>query len=468
MSYFLEKDEDCPQASWQKITRKTVDPITFYCIPNVEHAPRIEDCSYETTGMAWSEPRIPLDPDLFPKKKKNGSSRPSLGAKKSSSKKLTPTDFAPWESSSSSHHGSSHDKMDKKSSSSHSKSRPKYLRSASENSSKTSVTSTKSSSSSNTHRRSSSSHIPASPASTSSSSDKKKSKKKLSETRSSVQDLKSKFGGAQSSSKSTGESRASFQDSKAKFEAALKKSETSPNRIIDGDAKPTLGSFLKTMADDAAKSKTPSAMGDEHSIGSRSLASLSIADRSNAEMSKSEKQLFNKSKHHKPKRKPRTGGGDGSSSSSNQKQEMGALNKFFNASTIAEGDENLMDDTMEIEVSDAHSVMSGSTLGTKSITERSIAERSANETRLKNRPKGSGRAGGPLNAFMEVSERSLSLDDIGPVVKKLRFQEGHEVREIPYPTASMYEDLFWDEDELAEFRYEAFMEEAGLDINDFG
>lgn len=219
---------------------------------------------------------------------------------------------------------------------------------------------------------------------------------------------------------------------------------------------------------------------DDHSIGSRSLASLSIADRSNAEMSKSEKELFNKSKHHKVKRKNRTGSshrrgskdfGNDDSTSDNDIPGMAALNKYFNASTIAEGDEDLLDEAVEIEVSDSHSVMSGSTLGSKSITQLSIAERSTNEARLKNKNKsalkGGGRAGGQLSAFLEVSERSLDVNDIGPVVKKLRFQDGHEIREIPYPTASMYDDLFWDEDELAEFRYEAFMEEAGLDINDF-
>jgi hypothetical protein len=64
----------------------------------------------------------------------------------------------------------------------------------------------------------------------------------------------------------------------------------------------------------------------------------------------------------------------------------------------------------------------------------------------------------------------IDIDDIGidiEIEKKLRFTDGHQEFEIPYPTNSMYDDLFWTEDELADFRYTAFLEEAGLDVDEY-
>jgi hypothetical protein len=69
----------------------------------------------------------------------------------------------------------------------------------------------------------------------------------------------------------------------------------------------------------------------------------------------------------------------------------------------------------------------------------------------------------------DEDETSLTLDEIGkPEVKKFRIdEECNEQFEIPYLTNSMYDDLFYGSEELADFRYEAFLEEVGLDINEY-
>ncbi len=54
------------------------------------------------------------------------------------------------------------------------------------------------------------------------------------------------------------------------------------------------------------------------------------------------------------------------------------------------------------------------------------------------------------------------------VVKCVRFKDEHEMNEISRLRNSMIEEMFWASEDLANFRYEAFMEEAGLDIEEFG
>jgi hypothetical protein len=72
-----------------------------------------------------------------------------------------------------------------------------------------------------------------------------------------------------------------------------------------------------------------------------------------------------------------------------------------------------------------------------------------------------------LHVSHDDDEQSLDMGNVGPVDKKLRFKDGHSEREVPELTDSMFDDLFYTSEELADFRYEAFMEEAGLDINEF-
>jgi hypothetical protein len=156
------------------------------------------------------------------------------------------------------------------------------------------------------------------------------------------------------------------------------------------------------------------------------------------------------------------------------------------------------------DTADAVSVVSASTLGCISVSARSKAEQSASEKKMRQKRKKKKKkelATGKtlteeeeeddadiINDQMiipcdtnghveeETGEGNNCLDDsldlvdvvVPRVEKNLRFRDGHSERYISQEiTNSMYDDLFYTSEELAEFRYEAFMEEAGLDINEF-
>lgn len=72
-----------------------------------------------------------------------------------------------------------------------------------------------------------------------------------------------------------------------------------------------------------------------------------------------------------------------------------------------------------------------------------------------------------LDLSHDDDDQSIEMENVIPVDKKLRFKDGHSEREVPELTDSMYEELFYNSEELADFRYAAFMEVAGLDINEF-
>jgi hypothetical protein len=74
------------------------------------------------------------------------------------------------------------------------------------------------------------------------------------------------------------------------------------------------------------------------------------------------------------------------------------------------------------------------------------------------------------SATDDSNNDSIRLADIevSPVEEKqLKFRDGHSEREIPDLTDSLYDILFYTEEELADFRYQAFLEECGLDVNEF-
>lgn len=54
------------------------------------------------------------------------------------------------------------------------------------------------------------------------------------------------------------------------------------------------------------------------------------------------------------------------------------------------------------------------------------------------------------------------------ITKTVRFTDEVEMKEISRLRNSVIAEMFWASEDLANFRYEAFMEEAGLDINEFG
>ena len=49
----------------------------------------------------------------------------------------------------------------------------------------------------------------------------------------------------------------------------------------------------------------------------------------------------------------------------------------------------------------------------------------------------------------------------------VKWTDDVDVRRISRLRASVMDDLFYTDEEMAEFKYEAFMEEAGLDPTDF-
>ena len=67
-----------------------------------------------------------------------------------------------------------------------------------------------------------------------------------------------------------------------------------------------------------------------------------------------------------------------------------------------------------------------------------------------------------------AKKRRSGGDDRNPKQKyQVRFADEVEMNEISFLRKSLIGELFYGSEDLAEFRYEAFMEEAGLDVMDF-
>ncbi len=251
-------------------------------------------------------------------------------------------------------------------------------------------------------------------------------------------------------------------------------------RTTNGKTKPTsikrksgttpipanLGEFFRLKATVQGKREK-----DNQSVASTiSRSSRSIADRSRSERSKAEEKLRNKAKE-------RRGGEDGESTSSRQQRRRQRVNSKdslakqsideMSTATFGTNDGSV----------DHRSVMSGSTLGSKSISILSNADRSNDEQRQRNKSKIGDQSDSNLSAFLEdqsqssfqkeSEENSITLEEVGMVEKKLRFKDEHDIVEIPRLTDSMYDDLFFTNEELADFRYEAFLEENGLDVDEY-
>jgi hypothetical protein len=399
--------ENPRSATWEKVTRKIVDPITFSCNVNVAFVPRIEDCAYETTCFAMSQPRFgeKINPGTITSNKKGSINDTTW----------TPMDFATG-------------------------------------------------------------------------TPLQNNKKKLSRAKVDLPPgIPSMFTSFASPTKS------SFSP----------KSKVNNNNNSSGNGKvKSLGAFFQKSGAEKQEEL------DNQSLSSRSLSSRSVSDRSHAERSKSEESLAQKSKDRRSATGESTSHSRDSSSTSSKHRELrrqdskkslsmqsidemsmtefsvdasakekkknsnksskpssgGTLGNFLQEKSISEEGVNVE--------ADQQSVMSGSTLGSKSISALSVSERSKTESKLRDK---SMETSGHLSSFLEGSqtslndddEKSLTLEQVAPGEKKLRFKEGHDAKEIPRLTDSMYDDLFYMSDELANFRYEAFMEEAGLDINEF-
>ena len=455
----FEIAQDTQTASWEKITRKMVDPITFSCSVNITFVPRIEDCSYETTCLAHAHPRIvtPYDMDR-PDVPLSSETTPHQG-------NMTRKSIQPLSPSPSDNRGARR-YFDQK--------REVVNALKGRGWSKSTSDLAVGGNHNNTTRRGSAPFRSEPPSNSSSG-------------------VPSLFAASMSGTSGIRNNKKS----------SLKMASAGPPN--SGSTKPSsLGAFFRMTSDLEEKGDI-----DNHSISSRSLSSRSIADRSHAERSKAEQKLAEKAKQHRGEDHPgathvQRGGkckrrgskesiamqsidetsiADFSTDRSSRQDskatanKTGTLSNFLNKETP---------DEIEVQP-DAISVMSGSTLGSRSISQLSNAERSKSEKiRLMDKKKPGGES--KLSMFLEgknedeeedamfeaktteVDARddgSLKLEQIEPVEKRLRFKDGHDFVEIPALTASMYDDLFYASDELADFRYEAFLEEAGLDINEY-
>ena len=259
---------------------------------------------------------------------------------------------------------------------------------------------------------------------------------------------------------------------------------------------------------------------DHRSVGSRSMSSRSVSDRSYAERSKAEESLAKKAKERRSKRGKALHHGDddqslamrsidetsvtdfmfedspkkpnssqspvvvAAASAIAEQERKGFLGLFLdqkgNTDTSTSEDDTTMKDENGDSCRDLQSVISASTLGSKSIVSAlSKAEQSMAEQHLKEKKKiRNSSSKKEADAAVKNEDNndleddlgaSLNLEDIGTVVtKQLRFRDGDSERYISQElTNSMYDDLFWTSEELADFRYEAFLEEAGLDVNEY-
>jgi hypothetical protein len=434
-----------------KVTRCYVDRITFAEKRDVVGYPRIEDSSCETTDFAFSQPRIPLlpTPPNHGDRQQKGKTSTTSGSKKNGS--------------------------------------------TSSNGSRKSTTP-----SPQPQRRSVS--LP----------------------------------GNQRASRSRQTSKSPARPSSSR----TKKSPT-PNQKPKTSSDTKLGAFLhrntveQIIKQEAAKVLMGKTAGLDHkSIGScRSMASMSVSDRSYAERSKAEESLARQAKERRTakSRKKVAGKLNGPLYQVGHGMAITSINEMSitdfsghlctskstptNPSPVKSSKKNASLDGFlskqdaiaestndgkkhDRNAADAASIVSASTLGSKSVSARSKAEQSGSEKKMRRRKKfamgetlteeddedtdendqrvnSSG-----INGFVQekTEKGNISLDDsldlkdavVPRVEKNLRFRDGHSEKYISQEiTHSMYDDLFYTSEELAEFRYEAFMEEAGLDINEF-
>ena len=188
---------------------------------------------------------------------------------------------------------------------------------------------------------------------------------------------------------------------------------SSTNRPVFLASGTSLGAFI----DRTATAGKQNEIDETQSMSSRSMTSRSVSDRSHAERSKSEERLLAKKK----KKKKTT-------TNSNKK-----------AAKIS-----------------------------KSKTRNHLVQKTKVRTHLGQFMPRIKAATLVVNNKKPTLQTSLKPKNITKVprvggAKTLRFKEGHEEFEIPALEASLYDDLFWTEEELADFRHEAFLQECGLD-----
>lgn len=265
-----------------------------------------------------------------------------------------------------------------------------------------------------------------------------------------------------------------------------------------GKIKNSLGAFLKMASQEIAVAAVEA---DNQSFSSKSLSSRSVADRSHAERSKAEQKLFDATqKLHDGDESSHAGSPSSRSrrsrvvrrSDSNRSLTMRPIDELsladFSAASSLEknngsgsngsGHDLLLSNFTNIlpaEEEDRDHDADG-----RSLSQRSTSERSNKENKVAEVVKSPWREKQKLIIKEDSKEdledededddiESITMEEVVAIViqKKLWFKDGHEEFEIPYPTNSMYDDLFWTEDELGDFRYAAFLEDAGLDVDEY-
>eukprot|EP00980_Cylindrotheca_fusiformis_P029256 scaffold22778_cov166-Cylindrotheca_fusiformis.AAC.3 len=210
-----------------------------------------------------------------------------------------------------------------------------------------------------------------------------------------------------------------------------RKSSNNNSNNNKGNKPSSLGAFFNKTSKENTQDT------DNMSLGSRSMNSRSIADRSTAERSKSEDKLKRKAKERKGKERR------------NSKNNMN-VNHSDMVSILEDSATSLDEENAKPQESTSSPVRSP-------------------PTRIK--PLRSSLRKPKLGKCAESNEDddddvSLNLEQ-AVEDRHLRFQEGHQEFEIPRLTNSMYDDCFYGSEELADFRYEAFLEEAGLDVDEY-
>lgn len=225
---------------------------------------------------------------------------------------------------------------------------------------------------------------------------------------------------------------------------------------------------------------------DNQSLSSRSMNSRSVSELSNAERSKAEDKLKSRRAKNKmlsideqsvsefPEKK------ESSASSSSSPNKGGTLGSFLNDKTMAS--------PMKVEDDNRSIMSSGSKVSLMSTADRSKYEKKLRSARaskpnhehkikrdvqeepavVKRQKEKKPSSSMPLKSILKKGGSSGSSAKKG---RKLEIKDGHDMMEMPTLDDKDYyrdwDDIWYGEEELADMRYEAFLEEAGLDVDEY-
>ncbi len=331
-------------SSWEKVTRRIVDPITFACHVNVTYVPRIEDCSYETTNIAIGQPRFGQNRLTVSKCDAHRSSSTASSKKVVVSSKQVKNDENAW--------------------------KPHQFPINNKNKSRS---------------------PPQSP---------------FKHSKNHVQPTKSGGSG---------------------FKGA------------------TLGAFF--LKDNVQKVIEL----DNQSLSSRSMNSRSVSERSNAERSKSEEKMKSRRVHR----------ADGSVNTSEIQSMMSIDEQSASEFSERNSRSGLLGQTLNQGSKDEKTLKAAreSKRKDKEVTNAAVSE--SNGLKDKSRK--------PKKTLKSILKRSgLGCSKGGG---KLGFKEGHDICEVPTLDDKEWyrdwDDIWYSEEELGDMRYRAFLEEAGLDVDEY-